>query len=384
MTSDFPAGWYPDYKDNGRLRYWDGAAWTNRTTLRVREEQGPPPPPPKAAPPTSAAPTQPSSVASNAGLALRAAHAWDSTKRSLRRTWRGPTRWSKRTLVVSMVVATVVVLAGATGITYGIVQHNNEVASERAAAKAAHAKAIAEEQQRQKDIAEATAKQDREDALSSAATQLENSETLYTQSAAWADAAARQELQAAIDAMKKLLAAGDEASTDQLRTAYAALATACAKVGTVEAAQDRQYKNLVDQGANAGRFTVSAVGRDYCSYLDKNYTTDNVFQMLWSTGTDVSEIDVAAVRVYCPKYEAAMNVALSAIFDGTHVDGQNGFSAGPWHTTGGVANCYWELSDGHGNISDNNFITAAPGGVSVSVETGQTLVTKGCGAWAKG
>ncbi|MEN0084968.1 MAG: DUF2510 domain-containing protein [Leifsonia sp.] len=384
MTSDFPAGWYPDYEDNGRLRYWNGAAWTDRTTPRVREEQGPPPPPPKAAPPTSAAPTQPSSVASHPGLAIRAAHAWDGIKRSLRRTWRAPTHWPKRTLVVSIVVVAVVVLAGVTGITYGITQHNNAVASERAAAKAAHAKAIAEEQQRQKDIAEATAKQDREDALSTAATQLESGETLYTQSAAWGDAAARQELQAAIDAMKKLLTVGDEASTDELGTAYAALATACAKVGTVEAAQDRQYKSLVDHGANAGRFTASAAGRDYCSYLDKNYTTDSVFQMLWTTGTEVSEIDVAAVRVYCPKYEAAMNLALSAIFDGTHVDGQNGFTAGPWHTTGGVANCYWELSDGHGNIADNNFINAAPGGVSVSVEAGQTFMTTGCKAWVRG
>lgn len=384
MTSDFPAGWYPDYEDGGRLRYWDGAAWTNRTTLRVHEEQGPPPPPPKAAPSTSAAARPHSLVASRPPLAIRAARAWDSIKRSLRRTWRAPTHWSKRTLAISVVVVTVVVLAGATGITYGITQHNNVVASERAAAKAAHAKAMAEEQQRQKDIAEVTAKRDREDALSSAATQLESSETLYTQSATWGDAAARQELKAAIDAMKKLLTAGDEASTDQLRTEYAALATARAKVGTVEAAQDRQYKSLIDQGANAGRFTASAAGRNYCAYLDKNYTTDNVFQMLWSTGTEVSEIDVAAVRVYCPKYEAAMNLALSAIFDGTHVDGQNGFTAGPWHTTGGVANCYWELSDGHGNISDNNFINAAPSGVSVVVDAGQTLVTNGCKAWVRG
>ena len=43
MTSPDP-GWYPDPEDEGRLRYWDGAAWTDRTGEREAIAQGPPAP----------------------------------------------------------------------------------------------------------------------------------------------------------------------------------------------------------------------------------------------------------------------------------------------------------------------------------------------------
>lgn len=386
MSADFPAGWYPDYLRDDRLRYWDGAEWTSRTTLKVREEQGPPPPPPSAAAPRRGSFSFAVSAAApgDASHATPASQMWARARRSLGHLWTAPRRWSRRRVIISAAVAAAVALVAATGITYLVVQRNATLTQEATEAKAAHAKAVADEEQRQKDIDEVTAKNARDNALSSASTQLESSETLYGSSTTWGDPAARQDLQTAIDAMKALLSAGDDATIDQLRSAYANLSTARAEVGTLEAAQDKQYKALVDQGANAGRFTASAAGRDYCAYLDKNYTTDNVFQLLWSSGTGVSEIDVAAIRIYCPKYETAMNIALSAVFDGTHVDGQNGFSAGPWHTAGGVASCYWELSDGHGNIFDNNFINSAPSGVSVNVEPGETFVTDGCNAWVKG
>ncbi|MGQ0631970.1 MAG: DUF2510 domain-containing protein [Sporichthyaceae bacterium] len=50
MTTQAPAGWYPDNANPSQLRFWDGMAWTEQVALRTAAvpatRAAPPPPPP--------------------------------------------------------------------------------------------------------------------------------------------------------------------------------------------------------------------------------------------------------------------------------------------------------------------------------------------------
>lgn len=55
--------------------------------------------------------------------------------------------------------------------------------------------------------------------------------------------------------------------------------------------------------------------------------------------------------------------------------------AGSYRTADAPSECYWEINDQHGNIIDNNFVTSAPGGITVTLSAGQGFDSRGCGNW---
>ena len=49
--------------------------------------------------------------------------------------------------------------------------------------------------------------------------------------------------------------------------------------------------------------------------------------------------------------------------------------------SGAVSDCYWERNDGTGDILDNNFVTSAHKGVTVTLNAGEGFTSNGCGLW---
>lgn len=57
---------------------------------------------------------------------------------------------------------------------------------------------------------------------------------------------------------------------------------------------------------------------------------------------------------------------------------------GVWMTQPGVRDCYWERTTGSGDILDNDFVTFAPDGVTVTIRSSDGgFSAQGCGVWTR-
>ncbi|MFC7788327.1 DUF732 domain-containing protein [Microbacterium sp. MAHUQ-60] len=226
-------------------------------------------------------------------------------------------------------------------------------------------------------------------------------EARYTESVDYGAPDARAKLRATLDALSAILEQPD-ATTDDLdiargaanaafRTvgshedAEAQIAKAAAEKARVEAdALDKIFTTLVnasDPDATAVYdFTAIAEGQTYCADLAKSSTPDNIISTQWSGGPAFSDIQNAAIRVYCPQFVPPMELLLSGFGGGDHVVGGD-IKAGTYKTVGSVSDCYWERNDGSGQIIDNNFVTAAHKGLTVRVKNGEGFSSSGCGYW---
>lgn len=286
-----------------------------------------------------------------------------------------PARNRKRNLIIAAVAAVVLVAAG---ITTGVVVSDTNARAEAQAQ--AEAQAEADRVQEEKDNAEA---------LEDAQTALDAGESRYSESESYADPAKREELWAELDALAALLDSS-KPSTGDLKEAATSVDVATLLVGSkeqrdaelaaaAEQALDDQYDTLAASLEGNG-MTPPYDGREYCEYLHEFYTPDNVYPMLWGEQTESRQIDIAAVRVYCPEFAPKMDMVLTGFYDGDHIVGQT-IQPGTYRTAAGVKDCYWERNDGSGDILDNNFVGAAHNGVTVTVNGGEGFTTNGCGLW---
>lgn len=290
--------------------------------------------------------------------------------------------WSNRRWIT--IVASALAVIFAIVITVNVVQANAYAAAKAEAAAVAKAEAVAEareeaEQERRK----------HDDALAKAKAAVTEGEAKYAESEPWGEAERRDKLRTKIDELEGLIDHAKDASTTNLRLATTAVSSAITAVGTeaeaqarvgaaAEKALDGQYLELA---ASLGKYQPTAErGREYCEYLRGTYAPDTVISRLWSGMTEHLQADEAAVRVYCPEFAAALDIVSSGFHDGKHIVGQD-VPAGTYRTYSGVSNCYWERNDGSGDLIDNDFVTSAHNGLTVTVYNGEGFVSERCGLW---
>lgn len=274
-------------------------------------------------------------------------------------------------------------------------QHNAVVAaSARAKAKAKAEKRAAELAAIEAEAAAVTEKRDAFDSAKlSAQDTLTEATTFLATDHSWADPAVVTSVSTDRDVLLGLITTTDVTKTQYIIKATVRLSAGMHAVPTLEQHQDQVF---IAGEAAAGSPVMhpdyaTKVARDYCTGLVSRYSDVSSFVDNF-TGPE-SLTDYRAATAYCPAYLPAMDKV------GTQIPGDGGYSvaasgtgygsdprvlaAGTYGTLGTPSDCYWEVNDSHGNILRNNFIMAAPGGVTIRVAAGQGFTTQGCGWWER-
>ncbi|WP_143459156.1 hypothetical protein [Leifsonia sp. ALI-44-B] len=260
---------------------------------------------------------------------------------------------------------------------------NAETAREAKAAKADDERAAEAEKER------AAEKREREAlALQEAPAKIADAERAIA-SSPWAS----PEALASLTTLKDKLASAVElkdASNAWLFTTQ--LPQAIDGLGTLEQSQDRKYTEALKA---EGRTLESAApdqelrfsaGREWCATNAPGWASDINSDERVSTVFALRLADPyakAAIAGYCPELGAAKAEADAYLEDGDYRVGGDGIAPGTYVTTKNRKDCYWERHTLNGDILANDFITAAPDGVSVTVRSGEGFSVSGCGLWRK-
>lgn len=101
-----------------------------------------------------------------------------------------------------------------------------------------------------------------------------------------------------------------------------------------------------------------------CAKVKPDYADQVVARPEWRKS------EAAAALTVCPDapHAAILQHEITAVkvSDGTKIVGQT-MEPGTWKTNAGVKDCYWSRNTGGGDIIDNNFVSFAPDGVTVTV-----------------
>lgn len=100
--------------------------------------------------------------------------------------------------------------------------------------------------------------------------------------------------------------------------------------------------------------------------------------------------DRLAAEHMCPEHLGVVELAQRSFDGGVQVvthepdPSEREIRPGTYRTVGDrvVTDCYWERATGSGDIIANDFITAAVDGVRVTVNAGETFISRECGPWA--
>lgn len=144
----------------------------------------------------------------------------------------------------------------------------------------------------------------------------------------------------------------------------------------------------------ASGYTENNIGTIYG--LCASVQTDNVLLRPEHVMSDFQVKETQAMLLLCPAHPQAVLLADKAdistnperadelpVSDGKYVVGVD-LSAGTYKTQGtSWEACYWARVQGDGTIIDNNFVTFAPEGVTVTVNDGEGFESSGCGPWNK-
>ncbi|MBA9002269.1 hypothetical protein [Thermomonospora cellulosilytica] len=134
-----------------------------------------------------------------------------------------------------------------------------------------------------------------------------------------------------------------------------------------------------------------------CTGDDRGYLADDEFpdvdgpptaQLLRdSQDTDDEPLYEAAITHLCPEHlpllKKEQERLKDSFEDGTWTVGED-VKPGTYRTDGRVTNCYWERSTRGGDTIANDFVTNAPGGVTVTISPSDGgFTSEGCDRWLR-
>ncbi|ROO82535.1 hypothetical protein EDD29_9100 [Actinocorallia herbida] len=176
-------------------------------------------------------------------------------------------------------------------------------------------------------------------------------------------------------------------------------------VDAVRAAGDDEiYEAYLGTDGPVGDLSLANEGREVCGqprYVDSALTEgesdlDSRRPTLEGWIEDPPDgLGQTAVEVLCPKYSKMLMKALGGFDDGQYEvtaeqpDDEIGsfrttIRPGTYRTVGKASDCYWERSTSSGGRLANDFVTNAPGGVTVTVLASDGgFTSEGCGYWVK-
>ncbi|MFT2690804.1 hypothetical protein [Clavibacter zhangzhiyongii] len=288
--------------------------------------------------------------------------------------------------------AVIVVISLVTGgaVISSAIRHEQEVAAAAEAAEQAEALRLQrvatakEEARRQAERALLSAQED-------VGRYVTYADELAARAASWALPTSLSELAAARAALAELEGSED---VEAITAATSRVSTAMNGVGTESQALDRRYiaaREAAGRGVGTESDYAIKQAKEFCSDLEGFYADDpasSYVRFIEGYGSDAQ-----AVEVYCPKFQPGIDQAEKIIPD----DG--GFAvadaatplgvspkvlaAGTYKTVGTPTDCYYEINNQRGSIITNNFVNSAPGGLSVTLRSGQGFDSSGCGAWVR-
>jgi hypothetical protein len=290
-----------------------------------------------------------------------------------------------------MALVAVVALVAAVSVAGVVIADNNRAQREVALANAETAREAkdADERAAEDEKERAAEKREREAlALQEAPAKIADAERAIA-SSPWASPEALASLTTLKD---KLASAVDlkDASNAWLFTTQ--LPQAIDGLGTLEQSQDRKYTEALKaegrtlESAAPDQEVRFSAGREWCATNAPGWASDINSDERISTVFALRLADPyakAAIAGYCPELGAAKAEADAYLEDGDYRVGGDGIAPGTYVTTKNRKDCYWERHTLNGDILANDFITAAPDGVSVTVRSGEGFSVSGCGLWRK-
>lgn len=158
---------------------------------------------------------------------------------------------------------------------------------------------------------------------------------------------------------------------------------------------DRRYLlSLEGEGAMYYGTDVAAIqdAKAYCAVIGDAFTKSPAA----AAATMIEQrtrFYLPAIETYCPDVAPAIEIARGGFLDGTLVVGasptpledgaQSMIAEGTYRTAGAVSNCHIERDDGTGGVIEDRVVESADAGLTVSVHSGESFVSEGCGVWLR-
>jgi len=177
-------------------------------------------------------------------------------------------------------------------------------------------------------------------------------------------------------------------------TAIAVCAAAALTDAELDEGDRRYLLSLEGEGAMYYGTDVAAIqdAKGYCAVLGDAFAKS----LAAAAATMIEQrtrFYLPAIETYCPDVAPAIEIARGGFLDGTLVVGaaptpledgaQSMIAGGTYRTAGAVSNCHIVRDDGTGGVIEDRLVESADAGLTVSVHSGENVVSERCGVWLR-